>query len=142
MKKLLLLALVWAFLLSPGSVQAADDFYVIAVGSRAVGTKIASLPYTISTPGMYYLGSNLIAAGNGITVDADDVTLDLMGFCLTGPGRDASPFKGIYIADNHGNAEIRNGSLNGFYTGIGGGLTYGIRVIGIRVTTLPTVEFL
>ena len=31
----------------------ADDFYVIA-GGGGVGTKITSLPYTITKPGFYY----------------------------------------------------------------------------------------
>ncbi len=140
--KLLLFVLVSAVLLNTAPVWADGDFYVVAVGG-GIGTKITSLPCTITTSGLYYLGSNLTTSGNGITVDADDVTLDLMGFRLTGPGRDASPFSGISIADNRGNAEIRNGSLNGFYTGISGGSTcHGIRVIGIRVQATNSGIFL
>src|SRR5689334_2327995 len=48
---------------------------------------IHSLPLTISQPGSYYLAENITAAGGGITISADYVTLDLMGFSLSGaPG--------------------------------------------------------
>jgi hypothetical protein len=48
---------------------------------RLPGTPISSLPYTINAPGSYYVTRNLSAvSGNGITINADDVTLDLMGF--------------------------------------------------------------
>jgi hypothetical protein len=43
-------------------------------------TPIASLPYTISSAGNYYLTQNLTysgAAGNAITVSASNVTIDL-----------------------------------------------------------------
>jgi hypothetical protein len=68
----------------------AEDFYVIA-GGGAVGTKITSVPYIITQPGFYYLGGNLSynATGNAITVNANDVTIDLMGCtlsCTTGSG--------------------------------------------------------
>src|SRR4051812_45809594 len=47
-------------------------------------TPISSVPFTISVPGSYYLTTNLTAAlnQNGITVSADNVTLDLNGFHL------------------------------------------------------------
>jgi parallel beta-helix repeat protein len=49
-------------------------------------TPISSLPFTISQPGSYYLTGNLtgVFSSNGITIDASGVTLDLMGFSLTG----------------------------------------------------------
>ncbi len=53
------------------------------------GTPIASLPYTISQPGYYYLTGNLTmttAGADGITVNSNDVTLDLGGFVLNGGG--------------------------------------------------------
>ncbi len=45
------------------------------------------LPFVISRPGSYYLTSNLTATGFGddaITVQADNVTIDLMGFTIGG----------------------------------------------------------
>jgi hypothetical protein len=50
-----------------------------------VGTKITNVPYAINNPGFYYLGENLTYRGSSdaITVSANDVTLDLMGYSLT-----------------------------------------------------------
>ena len=52
-------------------------------------TPISSLPYIITQPGSYYLTSDLTMTTdvNGITVDANHVTIDLMGFSLIGPGQ-------------------------------------------------------
>ena len=66
------------------------DFYVVGAGGR-LGTAITTVPVAITSPGLYYLSNNLTSSGtsnNAITVDVDDVTIDLMGFCLTGPGKD------------------------------------------------------
>ncbi len=53
-------------------------------------TSISSLPFTITEPGSYYLTRTLtLSAGNtgdGITVQADNVTIDLCGFTLDGGG--------------------------------------------------------
>src|SRR5215469_11158743 len=51
-------------------------------------TPIASLPFTVSTPGSYYVTGNLTAAvnQNGILVATDNVTIDLNGFTLSGTG--------------------------------------------------------
>jgi hypothetical protein len=51
-------------------------------------TPISALPYTISEPGSYYLTGNLSVstAIDGISVQADDVTIDLNGFELNGNG--------------------------------------------------------
>src|SRR4030095_6606576 len=45
-------------------------------------TPISTLPFTISSPGSYYVTSNLtgVAGQHGITINADNVTLDLGGF--------------------------------------------------------------
>ncbi len=48
---------------------------------------ISSAPFTISQPGSYFVTNNLYAAsGDGITVAADAVDIDLNGFTLDGPG--------------------------------------------------------
>src|SRR5262249_8399348 len=49
-------------------------------------TPISSLPFTISSPGSYYVTKDLTgtAGNNGITIGASDVHLDLMGFTLRG----------------------------------------------------------
>jgi parallel beta-helix repeat protein len=113
MKRMLgISALVGTILLSGTAAWAQGDFYVVA-GGGLVGTKISSLPYTISTSGFYFLGKDLTATGNGITVNADNVTLDLMGFSLTGPGKASGSNLDIDIND-HNNVEIRNGTVQNF----------------------------
>ena len=53
------------------------DFYVIATGSKPVGTEIKSLPYTIRDPGFYFLTKTLICPINntGIIIAAQTATV-------------------------------------------------------------------
>jgi hypothetical protein len=130
-RKYWLLMLVFVVLLNGSQVLADGDFYVVAVGG-GVGTKIASLPYPIYTAGFYYLGGNLSSSsGNGITVNTDNVTIDLMGFCLSG----TNSGYGIYMGGRK-NVEIRNGVVSGWNIGIcegnGPDDSHGHRVLNIR----------
>ncbi len=80
-------------------------------------TLIESLPFTITTPGSYYLTGNLTSAGNGIVVESDNVTIDLMGFTLTGSGSGG----GIYAWPNSGGYQglvVKDGGITGFNAGI------------------------
>lgn len=73
-------------------------------------TPISSLPYTISLPGPYYVTTNLTGTGgaSGITIAANDVTLDLNGFSLIGvPGS----ISGIAVNGNRTNVCVGNGTL-------------------------------
>ncbi len=82
------------------------------------GTEITSLPYTISTPGFYYITNDLTCdeSDHGITVETNNTTIDLMGFSLIGPGKDAGgDHSGVYM-DGRSNVEIRNGTIRGFRT--------------------------
>lgn len=134
-KKLVLLVCVCIVLL--GGAPAMADFYVISMPA-GVGTRISSLPYPITAPGFYYLDRDLSMtaifdpASCGINVDADNVTIDLMGFSLacTGSGDTC----GIRIA-GHKNVEIRNGTVRGFPGGgIYAALTgYSYRLINLRL---------
>jgi hypothetical protein len=127
MKRLLLLAMVGAVLLHATPLLAADGFYVV-VARGTPGTRITSLPYPINAPGYYYLTGNLTSTGsNGITVNADNVTIDLMGFALSGPATNS--YTGVIISGN--NVEVRNGTVTGWQTGISSGST-GSRAIGVR----------
>ena len=53
-------------------------------------TPISSLPFTIAAPGSYYVTRNLALSagepGDGITIQTDNVTLDLGGYSLDGGG--------------------------------------------------------
>ena len=101
------------FILTFSASNTFADFYVIA-GSKGVGTKINALPYTIASPGFYFIAKDLVCvAGNhGIEITADNVTLDLMGFSLVGPGGSGS-HSGIYM-NGRANVEIRNGTVKNF----------------------------
>lgn len=123
------------FLLTFNASYTFADFYVIA-GSKGVGTKINALPYTIASPGFYFIAKDLscAAGSHGITITADNVTLDLMGFSLVGP-YSGDPFYGIYM-NGKANVEIRNGTVKNFAgSGICESSTNGIghRIINIRV---------
>ena len=75
-------------------------------------TPISLLPYSITNSGSYYVTTNLTGT-NGITIAANGVTLDLMGFELVGGLGD-----GISINGNQTNIAIRNGTLRN-WTGNG-----------------------
>ena len=91
-------------------------------------TPITSLPYTNSAPGSYYLAANLTGGDDGgILIDADNVTLDLSGFTLSGGAGD-----GISVASGRRNIVIRNGFVSG-WSGSGIGAQYGINC---RVTDI------
>ncbi|MHC1725909.1 MAG: hypothetical protein AB9866_07875 [Syntrophobacteraceae bacterium] len=112
-RSLLLLAFLGTVLLSTASALGDGDFYVIAGGS-GVGTKITSAPYTISAPGFYYLGTNL---SGRIIIESSNVTLDLMGFTMTGSGTGSGT--GVTISGVLKNIEVRNGTIRNFVDGIG-----------------------
>jgi len=83
-------------------------------------TPISSAPYVITAPGAYYLTTNLVSAGHGIVVQAPNVTLDLMGFTVSGDG-DSGDY-GIYL---QGSAEtplsgvaVCNGRVERFHFGL------------------------
>jgi parallel beta-helix repeat protein len=105
------------------------EFYVVATNKR-IGTEIKALPYTVASPGFYYITKNLTSIGGGITVDSDDVTIDLMGFTIYGPEAGAP---GISFT-SRSNIEIRNGTIHDFSYGIQG-LTDGQsnKVIGVKL---------
>ena len=83
-------------------------------------TPISSLPYTISSAGSYYVTGNLSSTTNGIVIEASGVTVDLMGFSITGDGSNGD--YGIYV-DGSTNAVIENlvikgGRSSGFREGL------------------------
>lgn len=78
-----------------------------------------STTYCITTSGRYYLAGNRTVTTDvqGIEVRCSNVTIDLTGFSLTGPGTGVS--SGIKIFTDVNNIEIRNGATNHFgFSGI------------------------
>jgi parallel beta-helix repeat protein len=77
-------------------------------------TPISSVPLSITSSGSYYLTQDLQTTGpnqDAIEIDADNVTIDLMGYSLYGPG--SGQGRGIYI-NARANVEIRNGTVRDF----------------------------
>jgi hypothetical protein len=120
-------------------------FALLAIASFAADsfgqTVINSLPYTITAPGTYVLGSNLVyssAGGAAVTILSSNVTLDLGGHYLYFPGTPTSNV-GVYV-HNAGNVIIQNGIIAVFYYGVyiehtgGTALNSGDIVQDLRVT--------
>jgi Right handed beta helix region len=76
-------------------------------------TPVSSAPCTISSPGSYYLTTNLVgtSGNNGITISSSHIVLDMEGFALTGVSGSSS---GIYIGSTCTNVTVRNGSISGW----------------------------
>jgi hypothetical protein len=69
----------------------------------------SDLPLSLTTSGSYYLIEDITTAGDGITISADDVTIDLMGFTLAGGTGD-----GISSVFPTKNVTVRNGTVSGW----------------------------
>ena len=111
-------------------------FLALGLGSNAFGQKatpISRLPYTISKSGSYAVTKNLTSSQDGIIVGADDVTIDLMGFRISGPD---SGFNYGISMEGRSNVEVRNGTVANFGSiGISeaGGSGSNHRIINVRV---------
>jgi parallel beta-helix repeat protein len=102
---------LFLFLLFPGFVQA----------ETTNCTAITSVPYTISVPGIYCLTGNLetdMTSGNAITINVNNVVIDLNGRKLGGGAAGAgTEANGIY-AYLRKNITVKNGTIRGFYYGV------------------------
>jgi hypothetical protein len=107
MKTLILRVLISGLCLGPAISLLAQD----------PRTPISSLPYKITAEGSYYLTANLTATGSGagITISANNVTLDLNGFALVGGG--SGSVTGINVPAAQKNILIRNGTVRGWTNG-------------------------
>jgi hypothetical protein len=71
--------------------------------------------YVISSPGSYYLTEDVTTNMSAIGVNADNVTIDLMGYSLIGAGPGTT--YGVYMHERN-NVQIQNGTIRNFQTGI------------------------
>ena len=96
----------------------------LSAGQSYADTVITSVPYTISVAGRYTLNSNLLSTSTtvpAITISAPNVTLDLNGFYVAGPGNTAatnSTTDVVIKVGNVANVTIRNGTVAGNAFGI------------------------
>ena len=90
-------------------------------------TPISSLPYFIANSGSYYLTTNLIgiAGTNGITIAANDVSLDLKGFALIGVNGSMDGIRvGLTGFDAYTNLAVFNGTIRNWdQNGVNGGVS-------------------
>ncbi len=116
-KAWLAVLLVWLFGFCP-AVRAQQQ------GEAKLGYQITALPYTISSPGVYvlnqdFLNLNLTGATAAIKINASDVVLDLNGHTISNTAAGAGTLAyGVYAADRT-NVTVRNGTVQGFMTGVG-----------------------
>ncbi len=88
--------------------------------------------------GSYYLGTNLVSSAtntDGITIGADNVTVDLNGFAVINTGGDGTQSDGVTFTSRR-NVTIRNGTIQGCYRGIfANGNSAGVIVENMRMAT-------
>ncbi len=87
----------------------------LTAGSAGV-TVNANGGFTISVAGSYYLTGNLtVATGDGISISASRVSLDLMGFIIESTSA-AATGSGVLIGNSFSSVTIRNGQVRGSST--------------------------
>ena len=107
------LTLAGLALLSPTGAKAFET------AQGVVATPITSLPWIISTPGNYYLPTDLTSAavaGGAITITASQVILDLNGRTLKDSVKTNFAY-GILVF-NQVDVTIQNGDIDGFNIGV------------------------
>jgi hypothetical protein len=119
-----------AILLGAGSLFAASAFAVdgqILINQSTV-MAAGGFPYKITQPGSYKLSGNLTVPANadGIDITADNVTLDLNGFNISGPLKCTFAAAGVScsgsvvgwgVFSGQNNTTVKNGSISGMANG-------------------------
>src|SRR6185503_15755741 len=83
-------------------------------------------------PGSYYLTINLSIVGtNGIVIESSHVVLDLAGFVLGSAGNGSA----VFVANTRArNVVVRNGSIQGWNTGVDGANAANSQFEALRIT--------
>jgi len=100
-----------AMLALAGSAGAVDGTVEINQAKVLAGS---GFPFTIGTSGSYRLTGNLTvpASTNGINVTANNVTIDMNGFSITGPGSTSGLVNGV-SASGIADVTVENGTITG-----------------------------
>ncbi len=112
---------------------------IIDAASEDARIPISTVPLLITQSGSYYFTEDLSVAGGsyGINIDSDNVTIDLNGFSLIGPGATSGLTTIGLMITQQSNIEIRNGTIRDFpaqgirenvYSG-----SSGYRILNMRV---------
>jgi len=122
-----------------------------SLGQIEPRTPVSSVPFAISASGSYYLTTNLTtSSGNAITINVNDVTLDLNGFTIHSTANPAAgngitlgssvTVSNITIVNGHITGNVTNNSAGGFGgTGFVNGIVFAagtpanVRVKGVSV---------
>lgn len=80
-------------------------------------TVITSASYTITSSGRYKLGIDITSEGTPITIEADDVDLDLDGHTITGTAGVTADTKGIFSV-GYERIRVHNGTITGHHYGL------------------------
>lgn len=103
------------------TVQGNTDNYDFAAGNE-LNLLIGQIPENIDWPAKVELAGSFTATSisqHGLNINADNVTVDLMGHTLTGTA--GSTNFGIYIGFGHQFITIKNGTLRKWYGGLNAG---------------------
>lgn len=93
----------------------------------------------ITEPGNYTLNGDLLVDRNpGLSVQADDVTIDLGGHALRFTGTPKPGINGI-VASGRSNLTICNGSLGGFWFNVHSTDCQGLRIHNVKFDDIPYV---
>jgi hypothetical protein len=96
--------------------------FLVSDSARAQDcTPIDSLPYTITQPGTYCLTGNQstsFASGAAITIQTDNVVLDLGAYMIDNTSVFSTTAIGVSMPADHTNVTVRGGMIRGFDAGI------------------------
>ena len=101
------------------SMRTLDDIADAAEAGADPRVKIDAIPFVIHEPGSYVLTQNVQITEediDGIVITTDNVTLDLNGFTMLGPGDFLGTGRGIRVVDDRKNITIKNGMINDWGT--------------------------
>jgi hypothetical protein len=129
---------------------ASGSYTITATATSGTATAVKSTTITISpSPNAHcgetvtaslVLNTDLKCAGGGLIVGADNVTLDLGGHTVTGPG--ATVTGSVGISTQHTNVTIRDGTITSFGQGIGlqtdAGVQPAVSITSVNLTTNGT----
>jgi hypothetical protein len=107
--------------------------FALALCAQTPGVRTIGSPTTIDQSGSYILTNSLFTSssnGAGIVITASDVTLDLNGQTITGPGNGSHA--GVRIL-NAQNVSVRNGNITGALMGVMVDNSSNVQLEGLKI---------